>query len=291
MKRKKNRIGIIVIVCVLVVSFVLGVTGAVTFAKDRVKVDDAAISDRLIGVYITTKDPKDEKIYAKLVNYPGENAEGKRYVFEGIDGWAFYHAEYKSERGLSYGESYVDDYIFAEHIGVGSNLELKGSIYLSADRDFDMLYFNPIFQTPNGEVYLSPAWGEYIGYNSSWTSSLKTSLNRDYTITEDGKKKTFNTSVDMDIYILDTPISTSIIQFDKDGNVLDKDEYKQDKLPSSISTAKGTEYIIVENYMKSKDGKESISRDMVQNDNNSLYAFICLDNGICTKKSIKVEWK
>ena len=52
----KNKIGIIILACVLVVSFVLGVTGAVTFAKDESTDNaDGASKDRLIGVFITTE--------------------------------------------------------------------------------------------------------------------------------------------------------------------------------------------------------------------------------------------
>ena len=52
----KNKIGIIILACVLVVSFILGVTGAVTFAKDEPADNtDGTSKDRLIGVFITTE--------------------------------------------------------------------------------------------------------------------------------------------------------------------------------------------------------------------------------------------
>lgn len=52
----KNKLGIIILACVLVAAFILGATGAVTFAKDEpTENSDSASKDRLIGVFITTE--------------------------------------------------------------------------------------------------------------------------------------------------------------------------------------------------------------------------------------------
>lgn len=52
----KNKTVIIILACVLVVSFVFGVTGAVAFAKAEPADNlDGASEDRLIGVFITAK--------------------------------------------------------------------------------------------------------------------------------------------------------------------------------------------------------------------------------------------
>ena len=113
----KNKISMIILACVLAVSFVLGVTGAVTFATDEPTDNTGdASKDRLIGVFITTeyldlfdsesyvKDNADKvlsggeigssdsiqyqgKLYAILVDEPytdpetGETATTKKFIF------------------------------------------------------------------------------------------------------------------------------------------------------------------------------------------------------------------
>ena len=50
----KNKISIIIFACVLVATFVLGVSGIVVFVKDEPTVNsNATNNDMLIGVFIT----------------------------------------------------------------------------------------------------------------------------------------------------------------------------------------------------------------------------------------------
>ena len=89
---------------------------------------------------------------------------------------------------------------------------------------------------------------------------------------------------------MDTPIGTSVLQFDEDGNIVAKEDYAAGDLPFKITTSSGAEYIIVETHMKSRDGKETVIRELFQPDDKTLFAFSCREDGICIKQYSSIVW-
>ena len=148
----------------------------------------AASRDRLIGVYITTE-------YIDLFDlegYIGANASAlsggsigeadaaqyngrlyaelvdERYVFPGVDGFAFFMATTEHEYGTSY-SNYTDEGVCGGKIAVNTNdnedssgeaLELECTIYgITGRNDRHVIYTNPVYQTADGEVYLTSGHG------------------------------------------------------------------------------------------------------------------------------------
>lgn len=327
----KNKIGIIILACVLVASFVLGSTGAVTFAKDEpTNNPDGTSKDRLIGVYITTEyldlfdfegyfqdnadkvlsggeisssdsAPYEGKLYATLVDDPytnpetGETRTTKKYVFEGIDGIAYFSARYTDDSGIEYWGAGGDDAISDAHTSfhstdAGDSIDMKGTIYVSVAKGSNVFYYNPVYQTATGEVYLMSGQGMSHGGELSTGMSSSQTLKEEQTVTIDGKSETISSSIEVSTCFMDTPIGTSVIQFDKDGNIVSKADYAAGDLPSKITTSSDTEYIIVETHMKSKDGKETVTRELFQPDSESLFAFSCREDGICIKQHCSIVW-
>ena len=89
---------------------------------------------------------------------------------------------------------------------------------------------------------------------------------------------------------MDTPIGAGVIQFDEDGSIISREYYAAGDLPFKITTSSDTEYIIVETHMKSRDGKETVTRELFQPDDESLFAFSCRDDGICIKQYCSIVW-
>ena len=89
---------------------------------------------------------------------------------------------------------------------------------------------------------------------------------------------------------MDTPIGADVIQFDEDGNIISREYYVAGDLPFEITTSSDTEYIIVETHMKSRDGKETVTRELFQPDDESLFTFSCRDDGICIKQYCSIVW-
>lgn len=327
----KNKIGIIILACVLVVSFILGVTGAVTFAKDEATDNsDGASRDRLIGVFITTEyldlfdfesyfqdnadkvlsggeisssdsAPYQGKLYATLAEDPytnpetGETVMTKEYVFDGIEGIAYFSAWYTDESGMQYWGTGGDDAISDAHIGfhatdAGDSIDMKGTIYVSTSKGSNVFYYNPVYQTATGEVYLMSGQSMSHGGELSAGMSGSHALKEEQTVTIDGKSETVSSSIEVSTCFMDTPISTSVLQFDEDGNIVSGEDYAAGDLPFKITTSSDTEYIIVETHMKSGGGRETVTRELFQPDNESLFAFSCREDGICIKQYCSIAW-
>lgn len=327
----KNKIGMIILACVLAVSFVLGATGAVTFATDEPTDNTGdASKDRLIGVFITTeyldlfdsesyvKDNADKvlsggelgssdsaqyqgKLYAILVDEPytdpetGETATTKKFVFDGIEGISYFAARYTDESGTQYLGAGDDDAIYDAHTGLhytdaGDGIDMKGTIYVSASKGYDVFYCNPVYQTAAGEVYLVSGQGVSYGGELSAGMSGSQALKEEQTVTIDGKSETVSSSIEVSICFMDTPIGTSILQFDRDGSIVARADYAAGALPAEITASPDTEYIIAETRMSSADGKETVTRELFRQDDESLYAFFCREDGICIKQYCSIAW-
>lgn len=327
----KNKIGMIILACVLAVSFVLGATGAVTFAKDEPTDNTGnASKDRLIGVFITTeyldlfdsesyvKDKADKvlsggeigssdssryqgRLYAKLVDEPytdpetGETATTKKFVFDGIEGISYFAARYTDESGTQYLGAGDDDAISDAHTGLhytdaGDGIDMKGTIYVSASKGSDVFYCNPVYQTASGEVYLVSGQGVSYGGELSAGMSGSQALKEEQTVTIDGKSETVSSSIEVSICFMDTPIGTSILQFDRDGSLVAREDHAAGALPAEITASPETEYIIAETRMSSADGKETVTRELFRQDDESLYAFSCREDGICIKQYCSIAW-
>lgn len=327
----KNKIGMIILACVLAVSFVLGATGAVTFATDEPTDNTGdASKDRLIGVFITTeyldlfdsesyvKDNADKvlsggelgssdsaqyqgKLYAILVDKPytdpetGETATTKKFVFDGIEGISYFAARYTDENGTQYLGAGDDDAISDAHTGLhytdaGDGIDMKGTIYVSVSKGSDVFYYNPVYQTASGEVYLVSGQGVSCGGELSAGMSGSQALKEEQTVTIDGKSETVSSSIEVSICFMDTPIGTSILQFDRDGSIVAREDYAAGALPAEITASPDTEYIIAETHMSSADGKETVTRELFRQDDESLYAFFCREDGICIKQYCSIAW-
>lgn len=327
----KNKIGMIILACVLAVSFVLGATGAVTFATDEPTDNTGnASKDRLIGVFITTeyldlfdseryvKDNTDKvlsggeigssdraryqgRLYAKLVDEPytdpetGETATTKKFVFDGIEGISYFAARYTDESGTQYLGAGDDDAISDAHTGLhctdaGDGIDMKGTIYVSASKGSDVFYCNPVYQTAAGEVYLVSGQGVSYGGELSAGMSGSQALKEEQTVTIDGKSETVSSSIEVSICFMDTPIGTSILQFDRDGSLVAREDHAAGALPTEITASPDTEYIIAETRMSSADGKETVTRELFRQDDETLYAFFCREDGICIKQYCSIAW-
>lgn len=327
----KNKILIFILACVLIASFALGATGAVTFAKgEPADSSNEASKDRLIGVFITTECldlfdfesyfennvdkvlsggeisssdsvPYQKKAFGTIVDDPytnpetGETVTTKKYVFEGIEGIAYFSARYTDDNGNPYWSSSGDDAISDAHTGyhstdAGDSIELKGTIYVSTSKGSNTFYYNPVYQTATGEVYLMS--GQEMSHDGELSAGMSNShaLKEEQTVTIDGKSKTVGSSIEVSICFMDTPVSTSVLQFSKDGSVVSKEDYAAGELPFKIATNSDTEYIIVETHMKSATGEETVTRELFQADEETLFAFSCREDGICIKQYCSIIW-
>lgn len=232
----------------------------------------AASRDRLIGVYVTTE-------YVDLFDiegYIGANASDgsiseadaaqyngrlyaelvdERYVFPGVDGFAFFMATTEHEYGTSY-SNYTDEGVCGGKIAVNTNdnedsseeaLELECTIYgLTGRNDRHVIYTNPVYQTAGGEVYLTSGHGiSTSGVGAGALVSQK--LTDSTTVTDsEGNAVTSSASVNVHYVVAELPLGYTLIEMDADSREISRREYAPGELPPEYAANDSTAYIIVE---------------------------------------------
>ena len=235
----------------------------------------AASRDRLIGVYVTTE-------YVDLFDiegYIGANASAlsggsisgadaaqyngrlyaelvdERYVFPGVDGFAFFMATTEHEYGTSY-SNYTDEGVCGGKIAINTNdsedssgeaLELECTIYgLTGRNDRHVIYTNPVYQTADGKVYLTSGHGistSGVGVGALVSQKLTDST----TVTDsEGNAVTNSASVNVHYVIADLPLAYTLIEMDADSHEISRREYAPGELPTEYTANDSTAYIIVE---------------------------------------------
>lgn len=319
---KTNKI-IILAGCLLLVAFLLGAAGVIRLADAAAP--ESTDADRLIGVLITREylDLLDEeqflndhvgllleggqiseaetaqyqgRLYADLTETPhtdeetGEFFVGKEYVFDGVDGIRLIAPQITDEDG-SYNGTTVDEGISDASVSFlstdqGEQISLKGTIYVASGSGLDRFYFNPVYQEPDGRVYVVSGHGVFWDSQeipgASWTTKL--SENRAAS-TDDGAGSSSGTEVEVTVQLIGSPESTALLQFDGGYTLLDKADYQPGALPERLDILPDTEYILLETT-----SIEGISRTLFQRADAYAYAFSCRDDGICIKQSCQLGW-
>lgn len=327
----KNKIGSIMIACVLLVPFLLGITGTVSFAEEENTEKTGAGKDRLIGVFITaecldgldseslvSENAEDirfaeelaltngtsaqEKRYAAAVNEESSEEEAgagitvQKYVFEGMEGIAFFCARYTDEEGgMQYWRSTADDAVADAHTvfdttETGESINMTGTVYVSASDGPRVFYFNPVYQSESGEVYLVPGQGMSYGAELSAGISGTYTLKEEQTVMTDGALETVAFGIEVGICFLPTPTGTRILRFDEDGNLLSAKNDAPGELPPEILTTSDTAYLIVETHMRSAQGEETVQRELFCPGDERLFTFYCREDGICIKEYCEIDW-
>ncbi|HHU91095.1 MAG TPA: hypothetical protein GXZ22_08595 [Clostridiaceae bacterium] len=242
-----------------------------------------------------------KRLYATLVtqlltSQDGDTFETKEYVFEGVDGISYFAATVPAtENEISYITSGSDDAISDGHIGIiesdnEDKITLEGTIYVSAARAGKIHHFNPVYQSPGGSVYALSGNSAMLGGLQDEGSIFSTTLDETTTVTENGKSKSVSNSVKISIATLLPPEKITVLQMDKDSNIISRMEYSPGKLPDTITPADNTEYIIAESHSFNLEGKAAVSRSIYDRKAETLDTFYCRDDGICVKQWTNLDW-
>jgi hypothetical protein len=281
--------------------------------------------DRLIGVFLSTEylDLLDFEGYAgdNLKNLSGgdfvidgdnrkyqgrlyaaktqmdETVGGVEYVFEGVEGIAYFAAtvrtapESDSYIATSSGAEIGDSHM-ALSVGDTENIvTLEGTVYIAATSDSRVYYFNPVYQSADGSVYLMSGdsislAGELDGEGARYSQTL----NETYSETVNGETKTDSISITLAISTMFAPESIVVLQMGADSALLARAEYAPGALPETLSLQKGTAYLVLETHKRDTEGNRLVSRDIYSGGAENLEAFSVREDGICVKHSIELMW-
>lgn len=318
---------LIIGVCTLFGVFLLGLTG-ISLVDNKMGENTKNDTGNFIGVYITTEylDLFDFEGYmnenaSKLVNggstiiedtkeyqgriyatcydqtltseESGDKISIKDYVFEGIEGMAFFSATVNGEDSYTTNES--DDGISDVHTSIavtdeGKTVKLEGTVYISPVAGLKTFYINPVYQSLDGRVYVTAGQGIGHGGDISDGMSFSTSLDESYEVTENGKTKKNGTSVIISFQVLTPPDTIEVIQMDFEHSVISRQEYTPETIPESIEIEKDTDYIVVEERKETRDESTEIERKIYQKSDESITTFIYREDGVCINQNTTLIW-
>lgn len=307
--------------CLLLAAFALGISGAARLA-DPAKGEPAAQGDRLIGAFVT-REPLDlfdfesyfndnegallsggtmgeieggayeGRLYAALVEAKEQYESGEKrmeYVFEGVEGIRYFAPTMQGADG-EYFAAQSDDAMADANTAIsvtdyGDSVSLEGTIYFSASAGENAFYVNPVYQTPEGAVYAMSGSGSSYGGEDLAGASYSMEI-KEETNTTSGAETTEarRSTVKVNIKLVAPPQSIAVVQFAQDGALLSREEHQPGALPETLVPNGETAYIVLETV--SADGT---TRELYQRGDETLYSFICREDGICAKRSTSLVW-
>ncbi|MBQ7923177.1 MAG: hypothetical protein IJ325_11510 [Clostridia bacterium] len=318
----KNRTIALLFALLMLVS--AGISAVVTLVREDMQNEAGTEKDRLIGVYVTTEyvslvdmekyiedniasimsgsnilSPEDtaaytEKLYAvekieeAISPLTGETYTTHDLTFPGLDGFGSYC--YKTQKNgtpvsISGGLGAISErHTSIKSTDYGEEFGLTGTIYTSDDFN-SVLYFNPLYQSADGSIYLVPG----TGIHHSGVGLASHTMSEEETTEKDGETVTvYRSDITVNIEGVVPPDRITLLQFSADNELLSETEYTADTMPQTISLLPDTEYIITEGYAAGEDG--AIFRELYAADDEYIEIFRPWKDGICTKESVKLEW-
>ena len=277
----------------------------------------AAERDRLIGVFATEEyldlfdfdayfsdnadklaegggetvvSPQDSETYGGRV-WAAQKDNGD-WVFEDLEGMGYYAYRYESEAETGIA-SHLDEGLTGNGMRVnstdqGESVELEATIYHVPGGQV-RYHFNPVYQTPDGAVYLTAGTGVDLEGAPEGEASTYTLSDSVTTTGPDGKSTVTGCTVAVGIEIMSAPGEIVILQMDEDSGVLDRKSCPPDRVPESLTPEPGCAYLVVETHNAGPDG-DMVSRELVDAGAESFSTFRARPDGVCVKQDTTLTW-
>lgn len=243
------------------------------------------------------------RIYATIVEnvtideVSGESITHQRYKFEDLEGMGYYapcmyeeelsntYVAIESDAGICDAKSHITG------TDAGDMIQLEGTIYLCPnEEDRVEIYCNPVYQCPDGRVYLVSGQGmSFSGGGEGATMSHK--VEDKVTVKENGEEKTYVNSVEIHVTTTYAPDKIIVMQMDASGNKTDTQEYLPGKLPEEIKPLADTEYFIVETYTLDASGASSVTRKMVSKEETFFQTMYVGEREVCEQNWTNIKWE
>lgn len=289
---------------ILVFAAILAAVFLVAFLDGSAMQSDAAEeAGVLIGAYVSEEDlDLDDLIVTATGKFQWKSGRiyaeqtGKSWYFPTLDdGGGIFCAQISEEGtdyptvvyfgGLGKARSRVN---VSDADGIRTtDIDLSGEVYACGD-EHRIFNFYPIYQTPDGSVYLTS--GSSIGVSGDDGGSVSHTLTSDKTETIGGKSERVKVKVAITVVARATPTKFTVAHMDGNDNLLKLEEFAPDALPESITAAPGASYLIGTSYGQDGDGETAEYGICSRSDDGGLHAFRYRD-GSLTAVEIRVDWK
>lgn len=280
--------------------------------------------DRLIGVLVTTE-PLDmmdsaytepvtihlsasdlrklEQGDGSVLDFPERKYEAQLiteddgrqvWSFDHLGGWAILSPT-MYEDGEEYIASYSTNGLCEVQTHIKSvnedvnELELSAALYQVSGAEDTVFEMNPIYQTADGLVYATPGTGAFSSGVGAEGIHCTQTLNAEVITTAGSAASTCRSEVAVSFGRMYRPKSVILLQMDRNGTVLSREEYEPGALPDSIIPEKETAFFIVETVKRDPNGAEVITAELVDQGDASFSTFYA-EGSICIPQTTSLLW-
>ena len=289
---------------ILIFAAILAAVFLIAFLDgSAVRSDAAEEAGVLIGAYVSEEDlDLDDLIVTATGKFQWKSGRiyaeqtGKSWYFPTLDdGGGIFCAQISEEGtdyptvvhfgGLGKARSRVN---VSDADGIRTtDIDLSGEVYACGD-EHRIFNFYPIYQTPDGSVYLTS--GSSIGVSGDDGGSVSHTLTSDKTESIGGKSERVKVKVAITAVSHPTPTKFTVAHMDENDTVLKLEEFAPDALPESITPADGAAYLIGTSCGFDRDGETAEYDICSRGDDGGLHTFRYRD-GSLTAVEIRVDWK
>ena len=276
----------------------------------RLALDEAqaqnSTEDRLVGMLVT-EEYVDRGTPELTMNSRGEisfveNREGidgtlvfdehgpKDIVFDGIEGYGIYDIKVWEEDIGCYTSYIISDDIFSDGYWAMDTSEMSETntaevtVYVGPDGP-RALYFNPVYQTAQGDVYMQSGTGLSWAESVEGVSSTHT-MSQEWKTSENGQEITWESSFIIHVVCADGTVSYNLLFIGEDNGVADVmtgDEVGQWELAVSTETA----YLVLEQ----EKGNGDIRRVFCNRGEETLEFLQNAGGGYLVKQQMNILWE
>lgn len=274
--------------------------------------------DRLIGVYVTfdyldtfdmdgwlsdnldrlggdvTVSQADVERYSSAI--PAERTPDGDWVFPGLDGMGYYCPVQEDEDGTYIG-SHLDEGLCSGGMHLtstdqGDQIELDCTVYVTAS-DKTCLYCNPVYQRPDGQVYLTGGNGGMSseGDHAEGQLFVMTLNSSDSSVIDGGTEESYGCSVTVRLWVMYAPEEIVLIQMDGGSREISRSSYAPGLLPERLTLEKDCAFVLAETRKTGPDGGPAVTRELIElrEDGSTLFgSFYARADGVCVRQETEL---
>lgn len=235
--------------------------------------------ERLAGVYLTLEpivlEAGTDRIQAQKVS-----GEDSRYAFPGVEGLllaSFWITEPENggfwsmdcSQGLC---SVLSSYNAIEN---GAEVGLTATLYLTKEAGPQVCYLNPVYQGPDGAVYLKP---DDAGTSTSTEAIASETLTATTTIEQEAGNLVNTTEITVNFIHVDLSQGLTVLEMDENHQILKTHTFTPGELPESLQPLAETAYILTEEQTAS-----DTHRAIYQKEDTYFTALYLMDDMVCAQ--------
>lgn len=242
------------------------------------------------------------RIWAELqditdYNDDGEAIHTQKYVFPDLDG-VFWYASYMQGRDgedpywTSHGAEGISEAQFGIHnINGKEHITMEGTIYVRNQDGIIGFYFNPVYQTPDGQVYLTGGNGTSCSNEDQTGVSFTHTMTEEHTRTENGEETGEGSEIRIQVKTMELPQMYVLHCMNADHGTLEEWMYLPGELPEELQLPAETAYVLLEIHELDGQDQPVLRYEVYDRQDEQLQAYHALENGICAAQSVKLRWE